>query len=76
MITTRNKIKLTQEHSLHRVRTWEISTTIHLAKDDSQRAIVKLDGKWWDAKLVSVGTEKEKGKVGSEGAVAIWTLGV
>ncbi|KIR31438.1 hypothetical protein L804_05544 [Cryptococcus deuterogattii 2001/935-1] len=58
------------------VRTWEISTTIHLAKDDSQRAIVKLDGKWWDAKLVSVGTEKEKGKVGSEGAVAIWTLGV
>ncbi|KIR78771.1 hypothetical protein I306_04232 [Cryptococcus gattii EJB2] len=58
------------------VRTWEISTTIHLAKDDSQRAIVKLDGKWWDAKLVSVSTEKEKGEVGSEGAVALWTLGV
>ncbi|XAO27261.1 hypothetical protein I312_106105 [Cryptococcus bacillisporus CA1280] len=58
------------------VRTWEISTTIHLAKDDSQRAIVELDGKWWDAKLVSVSTEKEKGKVGSEGAVAVWTLGV
>ncbi|OXG43972.1 hypothetical protein J010_06469 [Cryptococcus neoformans] len=58
------------------VRTWEISTTILLAKDDRERGIVKLDGKWWDAKLVSVNADKGKDKVGSEGAVAIWTLGV
>lgn len=37
---------------------------------------MKLDGKWWDTKLVSMNADKGKDKVGSEGAVAIWTLGV
>lgn len=74
--TVRKKMKLMGERSICRVRTWEISTMILLAKDDRERGIVKLDGKWWDAKLVSVSADKGKDKVGNEGAVAIWTLGV
>lgn len=49
---------------------------IFLVKDDRERGIVKLDGKWWDVKFVSVNVDKGKDKVGSEGVVVIWILGV